>query len=151
MIAQTKVRLYTACLGCTKGSFRVDHLKQDQPVWWSCDECGSEISIVRINHTDVAVNLTGKKKTPITVTLRSQTEPPIEVKVNTWKYVHSQNDTPEDFESHERFFYEEHTCPTNWFPEVEQISVGEDHDPHGLFEFISVEDGHFKDPSVLEP
>lgn len=34
-----------------------------------------------------------------------------------------------------RYFYEEHTCPTN-FIRVPMISEAGDHDPHGVFEFV---------------
>lgn len=37
-----------------------------------------------------------------------------------------------------RYFYEEHTCPTNWFREVREIRIGEDDDPHGLFKLVGV-------------
>ena len=152
MIVQPKIRLYVPCPCCRHGEFRVDHLPVGQDVTWSCQErgCGQQVQIIR-QEDDVFIRPTGRRQTPITITLRSQTEPPIVVKVNTWKYAHSQNDTQEEFEDHERYFYEEHTCPTNWFSEVEQISVGDDTDPHGLFEFVSVEEGHFKDPNVIEP
>lgn len=33
------------------------------------------------------------------------------------------------------YFYEEHTCPTN-FIDVPLISFGGDHDPHGVFEVV---------------
>lgn len=36
-----------------------------------------------------------------------------------------------------RYFYEEHTCPTN-FIRIPMIAQGGDHDPHGVFEFVDV-------------
>lgn len=90
-------------------------------------------------------------KTPIVITLQSRTVPVITVKLNSWKYEHSQNDTKEDFESHMQYFYDEHTCPTNWTSEIEEISVGADHDPHGIFEFVSAEDGHLDHNGELVP
>jgi len=35
---------------------------------------------------------------------------------------------------HRRYFYEEHTCPTN-FVRVKQFLIDGDDDPHGIFEF----------------
>lgn len=34
-----------------------------------------------------------------------------------------------------RYFYEEHTCPTNFIC-IPMISHGGDHDPHGVFRFV---------------
>ena len=146
---QAKVRLYAPCLSCKDGSFRFDHLKIGQEVRWKCDKCGVEIYLQRESEVETSVELTGNRNIPITVTLKSNTEPPIFAKINTWKYVHSQDLSDEDFIDHEKYFYEEHTCPTNWFRDVEQISVNGDNDPHGLFEFVSIEDGHFVDEGVI--
>ncbi len=43
-----------------------------------------------------------------------------------------------DAETMERkaYFYEEHSCPTNWLKDIELLSFDGDHDPHGLLEFI---------------
>ena len=35
-----------------------------------------------------------------------------------------------------RFFFEEHTCPTNWMDRVEEIRIGQDRDPYGLFRYV---------------
>lgn len=48
----------------------------------------------------------------------------------------------DDDEPHERYFYDEHTCPTNWIRYVVEIMIGGDSDPHGLARFVAVEDGH---------
>lgn len=147
-----RVRLYADCPLCSDHEFRIDHLAIGQPAYWSCDSCGEEIQFIREGLTEFRVAPTGKKrKAPITVTLRSDTVPPIEVKVNTWKYppLYGEEWTQEEFLDHERFFFEEHTCPTNWLRDVEEITFEGDHDPHGLFKFVSVENGHYKDPSVI--
>ena len=34
------------------------------------------------------------------------------------------------------FFFDEHSCPTNWINHISMISVGGDHDPHGLLEHV---------------
>jgi hypothetical protein len=43
--------------------------------------------------------------------------------------------TAADLCDKERFFYEEHTCPTN-FIRIPMICQGGDTDPHGVFEFV---------------
>lgn len=41
----------------------------------------------------------------------------------------------EEMLSGAEYFYEEHTCPTN-FIRIPMISQDGDHDPHGIFEFV---------------
>jgi hypothetical protein len=145
MIVQAKVQLHVPCPGCLNGKHRADQLSIEQSTRWTCNECHLEFNIKRISEYYFETGLTGRKETPITVTLQSITEPKITLKLNTWKYAHSQDMSEEDFRENSRYFYDEHTCPTNWVHEIEQIEFNGDTDPHGVFEFVSVEDGHFKD------
>jgi hypothetical protein len=145
MIVQAKTRLYIPCPSCTDGVWRADQISIGFKTNWSCDQCQENVSVERISETDFRTTPTGRKNTPVTVTLQSITEPKITLKLNTWKYAHSQNETLEDYESHERYFYNEHTCPTNWTRGIVEIIFEGDHDPHGVFEFVSVVDGHLVD------
>ena len=36
----------------------------------------------------------------------------------------------------DEYFYNEHTCPTNWLRSVREIAIEGDHDPHGLFRYV---------------
>lgn len=36
----------------------------------------------------------------------------------------------------DEYFYNEHTCPTNWLKRVREIAIEGDHDPHGLFRYV---------------
>jgi len=148
-MAEVIKKLFWPCPGCDYGEFQFDHLSVGQQVHWCCDGCNKQIKGVRLGRYSFDAVLTGWENLPMTFTLRSRTEPPIEVKVNGWKYEHSKNDTPEEYFDDQEYFYNTHTCPTNWLRDVEQISVGKDTDPHGLFHLVSIEEGHFKDPSVL--
>lgn len=146
MRVQAKTKLFVSCPSCLEGSTRADHLNIGQLAGpWSCESCREYYTIVRINESDFELTPTGKYQTPITVTLQSDTVPPITLKLNTWKYGHSQNDTPEEFFRHSEYYYNEHTCPTNWTREIKQIIFEGDKDPHGVFKFVSVEDGHLAD------
>jgi len=147
MIVQAKTQLHTPCPGCTVGHFRADHLSIGFSTRWACDKCHKEFTLTRVSEHYFETELTGKTETPITVTLQSITEPKITLKLNTWKYAHSQNDTPDEFYSYTQYFYDEHTCPTNWVGDIVQIEFQGDTDPHGVFQFVSVEDGHFEDPN----
>jgi len=145
MIVQAKIRLYIPCPSCSKGSWRADQISVGFKTNWSCNECQENVDIERVSETDFRTISTGKKNTPVTVTLQSVTEPKIILKLNAWKYAHSQGMTSEDYESHQRYFYDEHTCPTNWTRDIVEIIFKGDHDPHGVFEFVSVIDGHLVD------
>ncbi len=145
MIVQAHVQLHVPCPGCLDKHHRADQLTIGQSTRWSCDTCHTEFNIKRVSESDFETGMTGRKETPITVTLQSITEPKITLKLNTWKYAHSQNDSEEDFRENSRYFYDEHTCPTNWTRDIVQIEFKGDRDPHGVFEFVSVKDGHFED------
>jgi len=34
------------------------------------------------------------------------------------------------------YYYNEHTCPTNYLQDAEVVIIGKDNDPHGLFEYV---------------
>ena len=150
MIVQAKNKLYLGCVteNC-EGEWSVGHITAATSVDWSCDTCHVRFHIQRLNAWDFRIESTGMSDLPVTVTLRSATEPPITLKLNAWKYPYSQHDTKEEFEEHERYYFNEHTCPTNYMNQIEQIEIEGDIDPHGVFEFISVEDGHYVDPNDM--
>jgi hypothetical protein len=146
-------REYLTCPTCDVGEWRVDQCAGHTTFGpWSCSHCQNYFKFVRNADEFEIVPVEGPegRNTPVTVTLRSVTVPPITLKLNTWKYGHSQKDTLEDYTEHQRYFYNEHICPTNWVSEIEEIEFEGDHDPHGVFKFVSVEDGHFEDPSVID-
>lgn len=145
MVVQAKIQLHIPCPSCMKGGWRVDHLSIGIGTTWACSNCHTEANIKRISDDEFETVPTERKETPVTVTLQSITEPKIILKLNTWKYSHDQDSSQEDYESHQQYFYDEHTCPTNWTREIVEIIFQGDHDPHGVFEFVSVVDGHLVD------
>jgi len=143
VIVQAKTRLYFPCPKCVEDSWRGDHLSIGFKTEWACAECHHYFKIERLTDDTFRVELVpDKMETPVTVTLESATIPKITLKLNAWKYGHSQKDTQEEYESHQEYYYNEHTCPTNWTRQIEQIIFDGDTDPHGVFQFVSVEDGH---------
>jgi hypothetical protein len=43
--------------------------------------------------------------------------------------------TLDEVRAHNQYYYDEHSCPTNYIP-VEAIFWGNDDDPHGVFEYV---------------
>jgi hypothetical protein len=109
---------------------------------WYCDECGQGW---RLTYSSNAIDVEpyggdpsgggdGKARRQI-VTLEL---PPQDVAVRF--KVLGKRFTPQIDEGSVRYFYEEHTCPANWMGEVEEVEIGDDKDPHGLWRVISVVD-----------
>ena len=46
------------------------------------------------------------------------------------------NETNEEYQEHLRFFYEEHSCPTNWIGHCVAVIKNGDTDPHGFLEYV---------------
>jgi hypothetical protein len=103
----------------------------------------------------MTVSPSGEVETPVTVVLMSDTVPRIRLTLNAWKYRHCQKDSLEEYAEHQRYHYNEHTCPTNYLGQVEEIAVeylnrgGWDTDPHGIFKFVSTTDGKWVDPDGM--
>ena len=41
-------------------------------------------------------------------------------------------------QKHARYFYEEHSCPTNWIDQTAAVIHNGDADPHGFLEFVRI-------------
>lgn len=151
MIVHAKEKLFVTCPSCKEHDFAVDQIKVGQTTGsWACPKCHNYFDVTRCGARMFELTSTGEVETPVTVTLKSVTEPPIFLTLNAWKYPCDQKVPKEQYVDHQRYFYDEHTCPTNFLSQVERISFNGDNDPHGVFEFVSVVDGHFKDPNVIE-
>jgi hypothetical protein len=49
-------------------------------------------------------------------------------------------DSDDDNQFHQRFFFNEHSCPTNWLDECVAVIINNDTDPHGFLKFIRAVD-----------
>lgn len=131
--AQVFAKRFAKC-PCGEHEWPVEHLfemgegREAGP--WYCDACGYAWRF-RTHGKDLLIDphLEGgehRRKTTERLILRI---PPgvhsIYVSVNATNYGPSSN---------HRYFYEEHTCPSNIFREVQQVWLGDELDPHGLFE-----------------
>lgn len=41
-----------------------------------------------------------------------------------------------DYQEQQRYFYEEHSCPTNWINNIVAVIENGDDDPHGFLEYV---------------
>lgn len=129
LIAHTHV----CCPHCGEEAGRVDHLFDDRE-WreagpWYCESCGDAYK-VRVNSpTDIEVEPVAGHKIDTFVLLKIEPqEKPVFFVVKGL-----QIGTRE--EGHERYYYEEHSCPTNYV-RCEAIISESDSDPHGIFSFV---------------
>lgn len=139
------VRFFACPNGC-KCRFEVERLieRSGSAGPWYCDECGQAWRVVSDGEQVSVEKAAGgvvmgdgiARKCFVTLEIPPQSES-IFFKVRATRY--EQTITPK-IEEQNRYFYEEHTCPTNWLGDVEEIKIGDDTDPHGLARFVAVYD-----------
>lgn len=140
-IINKRVRQYAECPSCHKSEFLIDefHLARSDS-WeteWSCSHCGRAI-LFSFQSGEVFVEPLNKWFLPVYVLLRQ----------GNYLFLvkgHKHSDasiipfplSPEEDEQ-TRYFYEEHTCPTNITRDIEEVVdlETEQLDQHGIFEYI---------------
>jgi hypothetical protein len=128
------------------GEWQIDHLFNDYKdrlfkSKWSCSQCLNyyEISFTFINdQLNFCAESTGEKVQKKIVILEL---PPQEKPVRLMAYV-NRYDHEKILGGNDQYFYEEHTCPTNWIKDVALIENGGDTDPHYMFKYIDTFDGN---------
>lgn len=106
---------------------------------WFCDGCGYSIR-GRKTADGIEIEPTSERKIrTVDVLMLPPQETPVYFVVEGARYEGQRHggDTPEA--EHKRFYYEEHSCPTNWLEPVMVYHDG-DSDPHGLIEFVATRD-----------
>lgn len=133
------------CPKCDNDFFKIpeDRLEefkknQSKPVSerqvWQCDEClaklmfnfeSNVIQVLEDNHPN------SSSRTLTLLKLDPSHEPVyIIVKGNGF------HDKDGNFKNQQEYYYEQHTCPTNYLQDIFKIYEGTDGDPHGLFKFV---------------
>jgi hypothetical protein len=135
---------YFKCLTCKEGTFWVEHLFGPGPkTWgpWYCDECGQGHR-GRVEGEDVRVELTGDKREWTAVLLKLEPDAgDVYLTVRGMHFTKNDGPMPEGAFHEGGYFYNEHTCPTNYLRRVIEILQimpdGEQStDPHGIFEYV---------------
>jgi len=138
---------FVVCPWCNeKSGHRVDHL-YDSPGtrWgpWYCNECGGSFSGSVTGPRDVTVRKEREDKT----FLRSMAllkldgkDGPVYFVIDHRRYCEGAGETDEEMRSHQRYFFEEHSCPTNWLRDCAAVIQDGDCDPHGFLDFVRAVD-----------
>lgn len=123
---------------------RVDRLYSGAPRAfgpWYCGQCRGSFSgrVKAPKDVDVWQNHDGARFT------RSMALLKLEADSRTVFFVmdHDRYWPPDDLgqsdrenQSHQRYYFEEHSCPTNWLSECVAVIEDGDTDPHGFLEFV---------------
>lgn len=119
---------HVSCPSCGKLSV-IDYTTKGQKYTWRChnDDCGKQYSFVQNEDGTIDAEPTGVVVERCSVLLKMPPQ-----KENVFLIVRG---TKSDVDN-QVYFYNEHTCPTNYFSEVEELYLGDREDPHGLFEFV---------------
>ena len=152
MNAELRTHVRVVCPHCGVGDSRVDHLFEDKPRDagpWYCDECGKSYVVRAYPDRRVEVEKRDeiKIKTFDLLMLPPQ-DKPVYFVLSGMRFEGNRWPSDDEVES-KRFYYESHSCPTNWLkPDmVMGFMDGDwDTDPHGLLRFVA-----FRDESTFPP
>lgn len=129
-LVQTKN--YAICPCCEKPDSTIDHLlNTDTSTSWYCDNCGERYSISFKKTGEVFTQATGERVNKNIVLLKNG---------NVGLVVEGMSFS--GAESNQEYYYNEHTCPTNYMKNVLAVIDLEhnDSDPHGIFEYVKTLD-----------
>ena len=137
MIVQ-RTTTYAVCPSCGADAGIVDHLLgMTIQTSWYCDACGQRYHLDFVNGgVEITVAL-GRKITTVNLLVLRPQNKPVYFVVEGMRFEEGRDN--ESVEERARYFYEEHSCPTNWLqPNV--VYFDGDSDPHGLIEFVATRD-----------
>lgn len=131
---------YAVCPSCGKDAGRIDHLLgQTLRTQWYCDACGIGYNLEFSTDGVVVTVAEGKRKvTTIDVLVLKPHDKPVYFVVEGMRFEGEGHDDVSEADKKE-FYYNEHSCPTNWFKPTVVAFDGDD-DPHGLIEFVATRD-----------
>jgi hypothetical protein len=137
------------CRNCGASMGTIDHLidrldKKPAPITagpWSCKGCGSSWMIEVYSETDVRSRSYRPEEIDVPcfdlLVLPPQNKPVYFV-ARSSDYNRKIDGSTKPYQG-KAYFYDEHTCPTNWL-RCEHIVFDGNHDPHGLFEYVGSAD-----------
>jgi len=132
MIPVVETKNYAVCPCCEKQTSSIDHLlNTDISTSWYCDSCGERYRIIFKKSGEVFTQAIGERVNKNIVLLKNG---------NVGLVVEGMSFS--DAESNHEYYYNEHTCPTNYMKNVLAVIDLEhnDSDPHGIFEYVATLD-----------
>lgn len=143
---QLKTKRYFTCLACGIGEMYVEHLMDRNGTFgpWYCSNCG-QAHRGKVENGICHVELGKRKKEETSVLLKMSPDAGDIFLIVKGSYFDDLNDgRPRPChpfsDDKDRYFYNEHTCPTNYLQsaiEIITIRNGEaDADPHGIFQYV---------------
>jgi len=139
--AVTSTKTFVHCPNCGEQAGSIDHLFEygrEFKATWGCDSCGSSYDLLvdGRERVEVGINNARGAAVPCLHVLALRPKPyPVFAVISAKDYGREGQDKAEPFASAE-YFYNEHTCPTNWTGDIEMLIAKGDGDPHGLFEYV---------------
>ena len=131
----TKTKQYIVCPHCEcDDTFAVSHLLETKGKktlgTWYCDKCGKSISGTVSEDGSVEIEKTDRTKEDCHVLLELEPQKHSVFLVAKGMFFNGLFKS-----SDKQYYYEEHTCPLNYFREAEVVMTEESSDPHGLFKY----------------
>ena len=134
-----RTRTYAVCPACGADAGQVDHLLgQTLETAWYCDACGQRYRLKFANGSVQIETMAARKVTTVDVLVLPPQEKPVYFIVEGMRFEGEGDDDGDEYE-HKRFYYMEHSCPTNWL-KPDMVYFDGDTDPHGLIEFVATKD-----------
>ncbi len=142
MIGKTITKRMLLCPHCEQEEFSIEHLQRGRSAGpWYCDQCGGSFDLDLLVSGEVDVTLRAERKVlTYNLLVLDPHQTPIAFIVEGMRFENpSKPESEEDIHRSAEFFYEEHSCPTNWFEPVKILVDGDD-DPHGFLRFVVSKD-----------
>lgn len=144
----SETSVYVHCPHCGAKDNLVSHLFND-PIEssfgpWYCDSCGGSYKGRVIEENWVVLTPLEESRIPQYVLLEI---PPREESIffiTTGMAFRKLGNDIDDEKRKNEYFYNEHTCPTNWLKDVQMIAYDGNLDPHGIARYVR----HVDKPSL---
>jgi hypothetical protein len=111
----------------------IDYCNKNQIYTWWCknDPCGKQYKFIINDDWSTKTEPTGTIITRTAVTLKvKKTQDDLFIVVKGMLF---------DGKDNSKYYYQESTCPVNLIREGLEVRLGEDDDPHGVFEYVKTE------------
>lgn len=134
MKTEIETKTWALCPSCNGRVGTVDHLDIGSNAGpWFCDDCGAGWWLTRtVDGIEHRPHDHVKERTIVTLTLPPQRSEVV-FALDGFRVVKAGERDP----ANDAYFYDEHTCPTNWLRDVTEVRFEGSDDPHGLWRWVS--------------